>query len=78
MTTLAKMPWSWRDPKGLRHTLYKRYTPGHESVTRLSYVTACNLDVTVDDVPNIQRVYAMPTCIRCVVAPDEVDVINGE
>jgi len=66
----TKMKWTWRDPANIRHTLYKGVSPLYPGPSMSSYETPCGLKVSVDDVPNIKRSRAGPTCMRCAVAPD--------
>lgn len=74
-----KLPWLWRAPAPSRllHTVSRRKRTQY-AVAQIEYVLGCGHALTVDDVNSRTRVFnEVPTCLRCMIAPDNPDVIDG-
>lgn len=57
----------WRDPlHGLLHDIYQCIEPLND-MKLVGYVTACKLNLSVDDVNKSNLVQAEPTCLACIV-----------
>lgn len=71
-------PWLWRDPLyKLTHVTSKCISKPID-VSMVWYVTRCDRRLTVDDVNALTKVGGAPTCLRCVVAEPQPDVLHGE
>lgn len=73
-----RMNLSWRDPqRGLLHVVSKIVSTPID-VRRVWYKTACGLQLSVDDVNARTMMNTTPSCLSCVVAVPEEDVIKGK
>lgn len=75
-----RMPWLWKDPGGVLHGVVKGSVPnfwGH--VKQVGYTTDCKIKLSVDDINKRTKVEGRTiSCMRCMIAPPDSDVIEGE
>jgi len=76
--SFTKQAWSWLDPKHKLLHITSKCVSVPLAVGHVCYKTWCGYTLTVDDVNAKTMVHESPTCLRCVVAEPQPDVIHGE
>lgn len=76
-----RMLWLWKDPSGVLHGVTKGSEPagfyGH--IQSVKYFTDCKIKLSVDDINKRTKVEGQQvSCMRCMIAPPDSGVIEGE